>query len=77
MTRGVTRTQPCSGQAAKTRLAHAHKFLEAAELMADEGDDVEYSSAAATLAVLAGIAASDAACKMASRRPGGIVNAIS
>jgi len=30
--------------------------------VAGEGDEVEYSSAAAALAVLAGIAASDAAC---------------
>jgi hypothetical protein len=72
MTQGVTRTQPCSDRDAKTRLAHAHKFLEAAELIADEGDEVEYSSAAAALAVLAGIAASDAACcKALGRRSRG------
>jgi hypothetical protein len=33
-----------------------------AELVAGEGDDIEYSSQAAALAVLAGTAASDAAC---------------
>jgi len=33
-----------------------------AELVADEGEDIEYASQAASLAVLAGIAASDAAC---------------
>lgn len=36
--------------------------------MANEGDDVEYASPAAALAVLAGIAASDAACCMALGR---------
>jgi hypothetical protein len=56
------RTQPCSSEDAATRLRHAQKFLEVAEIVADEGDDVEYASPAAALAVLAGIAASDAAC---------------
>ena len=56
------RTQPCSAAQARTRLGHARKFLEVAELVAGEGGDVEYASAAAALAVLAGIAASDAAC---------------
>jgi hypothetical protein len=41
-------------------------------LVADEGDDLEYSSAAAALAVLAGIAASDTACcKALGRRSRG------
>lgn len=74
MARAVTRarTQTCSDQDAKTRLAHARKFLEVAELVADEGDDLEYSSAAAAVAVLAGIAASDAACcKALGRRSRG------
>ncbi|HEX5853464.1 MAG TPA: hypothetical protein VFY36_10270 [Solirubrobacteraceae bacterium] len=72
MARTATRTQTCSDQDAKTRLAHARKFLEVAELVADEGDEVEYSSAAAALAVLAGIAASDAACcKALGRRSRG------
>lgn len=60
--RGASRTQPCSIADARTRLAHARKFLEVAEMTAGEGGDVEYASAAAALAVLAGIAASDAAC---------------
>ena len=60
--RGATRTQPCSVAQARTRLEHARKFLDVAELIAGEGEDVEYASAAAALAVLAGIAASDAAC---------------
>jgi len=59
-TRG--RTQECTDADAHARLAHARRFLEVAELVAGEGDDLEYSSAAAALAVLAGIAASDAAC---------------
>ena len=64
----MTRTQTCSDQDAKTRLAHARKFLDVAELAASEGDDLEYSSVAAALAVLAGIAASDAACCVALGR---------
>lgn len=60
--RGATRTQSCSLSQARTRLGHARKFLEVAELVAGEGEEVEYASAAAALAVLAGIAASDAAC---------------
>ena len=59
---GSGRTQPCSGSDAAVRLRHARKFLEVAQLIAEEGDDLEYSSPAAALAVLAGIAASDAAC---------------
>ncbi|MGC2372898.1 MAG: hypothetical protein WA484_03385 [Solirubrobacteraceae bacterium] len=62
MTRSAPRTQPCDTAQARTRLEHAGKFLEVAELVAGESGDVEYASAAAALAVLAGIAASDAAC---------------
>jgi hypothetical protein len=72
MTRAAAQTQTCSSQDAKTRLAHARKFLEVAELAAGEGDELEYSSAAAALSVLAGIAASDAACcKALGRRSRG------
>jgi hypothetical protein len=60
--RSTGRTQRCSEADAETRLRHARLFLEVAQLVADEGDDVEYASPAAALAVLAGIAASDAAC---------------
>lgn len=60
--RGVARTQPCSVADSRTRLEHARKFLEVAEMTAGEAGDVEYASAATALAVLAGIAASDAAC---------------
>jgi hypothetical protein len=57
-----TRVQACSKAEARTRLRHAVRFLEVAELVAGEGDDLDYSGASAALAVLAGIAASDAAC---------------
>jgi hypothetical protein len=60
--RSPGRTQQCSEADARVRLRHASKFLEVAELVASEGADIEYSSQAAALAVLAGIAASDAAC---------------
>lgn len=73
MSRGsAERTQKCSQEDARTRLRHARKFLEVAALVAGEGDDIEYSSQAAALAVLAGIAASDAACcKALGRRSRG------
>jgi hypothetical protein len=61
--RRTGRTQSCSAAAARTRLAHARKFFEAAELVAmEEPDTPESASVAASLAVLAGIAACDAAC---------------
>jgi hypothetical protein len=70
--RGSARTQPCSAADAANRLRHARKFIEVAELVAGEGEDIEYSSQAAALAVLAGIAASDAACcKALGRRSRG------
>lgn len=56
------RTQTCSKEQVRNRLSHARKFLEVAEMTAGEAGDMEYTSAAAALAVLAGIAASDAAC---------------
>lgn len=62
MSRTSVRTQSCSKTQARTRLEHSRKFLEVAEMTAGEAGDVEYASAAAALAVLAGIAASDAAC---------------
>ena len=73
MSRGSAgRTQACSEADARTRLRHARKFLDVAELVANEGADVEYSSQSAALAVLAGIAASDAACcKALGRRSRG------
>src|SRR3954447_6823187 len=60
--RSSSRTQDCSKGQARNRLGHAGKFLEVAEMTAGEAGDVEYGSAAAALAVLAGIAAADAAC---------------
>lgn len=72
MARSAARTQECSERDARTRLGHARKFLEVAELVAGEGEEMEYSSPAASLAVLAGIAASDAACcKALGRRSRG------
>lgn len=56
------RTQPCSRVEARTWLDHARKFLDVAQLVTDPGQELEYTSAAAALAVLAGIAAADAAC---------------
>jgi len=59
------RTRVCDDSEAKQRMARAREFLEVAELIVDEkGHDASfvYASSAASLAVLAGIAASDAAC---------------
>jgi hypothetical protein len=62
MARKEGRTQTCGRPQAQTRLAHARKFLEVAELVATEKEIEESASCAAALAVLAGIAACDAAC---------------
>jgi len=56
------RSQGCSREDARARLDHARKFLEVADLISEPGQDPEYANAAAALAVLAGIAACDAAC---------------
>lgn len=57
------RSQRCSAQDARRRHRHAVKFLEVAEIAAGEHEqDPEYASVAVSLAVLAGIAAADAAC---------------
>lgn len=56
------RTQRCGSPEAEVRLDQARKFLEVAELMSIEGEVPASLSVAAALAVLAGIAASDAAC---------------
>lgn len=72
MARPRGRTQPCSGDQADTRLDHARRFLDVAELVAGQGDPEEYASVSASLAVLAGIAAADAACcKALGRRSRG------
>lgn len=62
MTRLATGTQVCSSSDATTRLAQARKFLEVAEIVASEREVEESTSVGASLAVLAGIAAADAAC---------------
>ncbi len=61
MSRGG-RTQRCSEEDARIRLRQARQYTEVAGVVAGEGTDVEYSSVAASLCVLAGVAASDAAC---------------
>jgi hypothetical protein len=60
--RAKGRVQTCSQEEAKTRLSHARKFLEVAGLTATEENVEGAASVSASLAVLAGIAASDAAC---------------
>lgn len=60
-----SRTRSCDAKQAKQRMQRAREFLEVAELVVDEKDrdaSPVYASSAAALAVLAGIAASDAAC---------------
>lgn len=61
------RTQTCGEPQARAKLARAKTFLEAAELVQGETDP-DFTSVAAALAVLAGIAASDAACCQALGR---------
>jgi hypothetical protein len=57
------RTQACGSPQARQRLAQARRYLDVAELTADTSDaDLEYSGVAASIAILAGIAAADAAC---------------
>lgn len=55
------RTRPCGKAEARKRLGDARKYLDTAELVATERDP-ESVNVAAGLVVLAGIAASDAAC---------------
>lgn len=65
MARKQPRTQACGEPQARRRLGHARSFLEVAELTADTDDPaLEYGSVAASIAILAGIAATDAACCM-------------
>ncbi len=58
MARAGGRTQDCTHAQARARQGQAKKFLEVADLVAAEP---ESASVSASLAVLAGIAASDAA----------------
>jgi hypothetical protein len=55
------RTQVCGNREAQAKLRRAEQFMEVAGLIKDEPDP-DWASAAAALAVLAGISASDAAC---------------
>lgn len=61
-----TMTRPCSNAEARQRCDRAREFLEVADIVKDENDPQDhamlYASAAGSLAVLAGIAACDAAC---------------
>lgn len=59
--RQLGRTQQCGRHEARTRLAHARAFADTADLVLDVDDDGS-DNVAASLAVLAGIAACDAAC---------------
>jgi hypothetical protein len=65
--RNTRRTQQCSDADASIRLRHAHKFIEVADLVADEGNEIEFASQAASLAVLAGIAGGKEAAKSLAR----------
>jgi hypothetical protein len=56
------RTGSCGPAEARVRLDQARAFLDVAELVGSDPDEVASPGVAATLAVLAGIAASDAAC---------------
>ncbi len=63
MAQARNRTQACGSPQARQRLRQAQSFLEVAELTADVNDlSLEYASVAASVAILAGIAAGDAAC---------------
>jgi hypothetical protein len=65
MTRAQSHTANCDRNDADIRLHHASKFVEVAELAADSAQPEEYGNVAASLAVLGGIAAADAACCIA------------
>lgn len=60
--RQTGRTQACGRSQARTRLSQARAFLQVAELVGTEQDEVATPDVASALAVLAGIAACDAAC---------------
>lgn len=60
--RRTGRTQPCGRNEATARLSQARAFLDTAELVVDDEDDLATANVATALAVLAGIAACDAAC---------------
>ena len=62
-----SRTAPCGAAEGHARLRTAQAYLEVAKSVLDERDRDEYLNVAAGLAVLSGIAASDAICCV---RPG-------
>ena len=62
--RASSRVTPCTAADGRARLRKAESFLTGAELVLEMGDDsdLDLPAVAAALAVLAGIAAADAAC---------------
>lgn len=62
MPRAGSRAQPCDRRDALNRLVQAEAFVTAAALVLEDSTDVARPGVAAALAVLAGVAASDAAC---------------
>jgi hypothetical protein len=63
MSRGGGRTQDCGLPEARQRLKQARLYLDVADLAGGENDpDLEYGPVAGSIAILAGIAAADAAC---------------
>jgi hypothetical protein len=58
----TSRTSPCGAADATSRLRTAQAYLDVAELVLGERDRDEYLNVAAGVAVIAGIAASDAIC---------------
>jgi hypothetical protein len=58
----MSRTSSCGAAEGRTRLRTAQAYLETANSVLEERDRDEYLNVAAGLAVLAGIAASDAIC---------------
>ena len=63
--RSKGRIETCGPGQARTRLEQALAFLEVAEMVGTEEDELATPGTAAALAVLAGIAASDAVCCVA------------
>ena len=70
--RSGARQSPCGRAEAAARLAQADAYLAAAKLVVDDPTDVANPGVAGALAVLAGIAAADAACcaRLAARARG-------
>jgi hypothetical protein len=62
--RAGSRVTPCTASDARARSRKAESFITGAELVLEMGDDADLDlpAVAAALAVLAGIAAADAAC---------------